>query len=248
MTPQQANELPRLNGISRDFDSPSGAGILLSFERALSDDEMRSLHDLINRRTPAPTEPAVDRDAARLKKMIAWYLSEGRRADIDPHGHACQTTEGHILHWLDGGSNLDPYVRKRVGTQTLATPALPAVPELRLCPTPDELKAHLAAVPAVPVPAPLAPILAHRRFANVTGFFDADYVEFLEGATNGGGVLNGVPHDSLHYTRSEADANVTSGVWREIGAPQPPQASQPTSTPEAVNLLVEEAKRVMGQG
>jgi len=78
----------------------------------------------------------------------------------------------------------------------------------------------LAALATPPIPAPVeAHNMPARRFVNVTGFLDADYVEFAEGSEFGGGVANGVPHESKHYTRADAEAIVRNGAWREVGLP-----------------------------
>lgn len=42
-----APELPRAWGVSRDLASPGQRSVLVSFERALTDDELRALHDLL---------------------------------------------------------------------------------------------------------------------------------------------------------------------------------------------------------
>lgn len=39
--------LPRVCGVSRDAESPGGKSILVSFDRELSDDELRRLHDIL---------------------------------------------------------------------------------------------------------------------------------------------------------------------------------------------------------
>lgn len=41
--------LPRAWGVSRDAESPGCKGVLVSFERKLSDDELRGLHDLLSK-------------------------------------------------------------------------------------------------------------------------------------------------------------------------------------------------------
>jgi hypothetical protein len=61
--------------------------------------------------------------------------------------------------------------------------------------------------------------LPARRFVNIEGFWDADYVDFAEGCENGGGVLDGVSHPK-HYTRSEAESYVAEGAWREVAVPR----------------------------
>lgn len=43
--------LPRVIGVSRDAESPSMSGVLVSFERPLSDDQLRALPDLLARRS-----------------------------------------------------------------------------------------------------------------------------------------------------------------------------------------------------
>lgn len=60
--------------------------------------------------------------------------------------------------------------------------------------------------------------LPARRFVSIKGFWDADYVEFAEGCTHGGGVLNDVQH-SKHYTRRQAESYVKEGAWREVAVP-----------------------------
>lgn len=39
--------LPRVCGVSRDAESPGGKSILVSFDRELTDDELRRLHDIL---------------------------------------------------------------------------------------------------------------------------------------------------------------------------------------------------------
>ncbi len=41
--------LPRAWGVSRDADSPGQRSVLVAFERALTDDELSALHDLLRR-------------------------------------------------------------------------------------------------------------------------------------------------------------------------------------------------------
>lgn len=57
--------------------------------------------------------------------------------------------------------------------------------------------------------------LPAARYYNKTGFFDADYIEFHEGDEYGGGVKDGIPHESRHYTRGMASVFIADGTWRE---------------------------------
>lgn len=41
------SDLPRAWGVSRDLASPGQRSVLVSFERALTDDELRALHDML---------------------------------------------------------------------------------------------------------------------------------------------------------------------------------------------------------
>jgi hypothetical protein len=82
-----------------------------------------------------------------------------------------------------------------------------------------------SALRAEPAGQHCASILPARRFINVAGFWDADYVEFAEGCEKGGGVLNGDPHPK-HYTRSEAESYVAEGAWREVAVPQNVEQSE----------------------
>lgn len=141
-----------------------------------------------NRRAPAPTEPAVDRDADQLD-----------------------------TYWLTADGVADRFVRVSDVQAWLATPASPAVPaqfsdwfereypnrddrqcRFRMTSVRELMEAAFSAGKVVPAPAPLAPRRSMSMFATLEDYRAA-------------------------------------------------QASQPTSTPEAVNLLVEEAKRVIGQ-
>lgn len=61
--------------------------------------------------------------------------------------------------------------------------------------------------------------LPARRFVSVEGFFDADYVEFAKGEPMGGGVVNGIPYASRHYSRKDAESFVRDGDWREVSIP-----------------------------
>lgn len=45
--------------------------------------------------------PVAKQDAQRLEIFIDWYLREGKRAEIHPHGHMERMTREHILAWLD---------------------------------------------------------------------------------------------------------------------------------------------------
>lgn len=61
--------------------------------------------------------------------------------------------------------------------------------------------------------------LAAKRYVNVDGFDDADYVEFKQGAEKGRGYKDGKPCGPLHYTRREVESFVRYGRWREVPIP-----------------------------
>lgn len=80
--------------------------------------------------------------------------------------------------------------------------------------------------------------LPARRFVHVTGFLDADYIDFKAGALFGGGVLKGVEHKSKHYTRETAEEFVAEGNWREVSvSASAADAPSEPSEPQAVQQL-----------
>lgn len=62
-------KLPRALGVSRDFESPSHKSVLIDFEREITDDELRALHDMLA--TPPTPFEGDRRDTQRLD-----YLQE----------------------------------------------------------------------------------------------------------------------------------------------------------------------------
>jgi hypothetical protein len=56
--------MPRVLGVSRDAESPSGKGLLVAFERALTDDELRHFHDSLT--APATESAAAPADLSKL--------------------------------------------------------------------------------------------------------------------------------------------------------------------------------------
>lgn len=201
--------------------------------------------DSWNRRAPAPTEPAVD-----FKKSYVV-----RFEDIGG-----SNTEG-----LDSS---DLYVKCKACKAVLATPASPAVPVADCGPNPvtwqpadvarlDAALHKMFGTPAVPAPAPLAPIPdvlfdgmavyeeitragGHMRTSaeNVSEVLDA-VVRLLRASQPTSDPKGGIDVDDLIRDL---------GIETEVARIRADEFSQATSTPEAVNLLVEEAKRVMGQG
>lgn len=71
--------LPRAVGVSRDAQSPGGRGVEVFFERELSDDELRSLHDILAGRSAPPTDEQIDVICApgRAKR----WTGDGRQYD-----------------------------------------------------------------------------------------------------------------------------------------------------------------------
>lgn len=78
----------------------------------------------------------------------------------------------------------------------------------------------LASHPAAPTDLPAI------RYYHTTRFFDADYVEFAEGAKMGAGVKDGVAYSDKHYTRAEAESFVAQGSWRKGITPAAPPVQQ----------------------
>lgn len=80
--PTDAKPLPKVSGVSRDAESPGQKSVLVAFDRRLTDDELRALHD---RLVSAPTNAGVRDDAARYHWLrdksepgiCAFYLSVG---------------------------------------------------------------------------------------------------------------------------------------------------------------------------
>jgi hypothetical protein len=66
------DKLPRAHGVSRDAESPGGKGILIFFERPLSDDELRTLQDILAHRA----EPSVTEADERTLYEV-WARTEG---------------------------------------------------------------------------------------------------------------------------------------------------------------------------
>lgn len=63
--------------------------------------------------------------------------------------------------------------------------------------------------------------LPAKRYINIEGFDDADYVQFDPGEQCGYGVKDGGPR-AMGYSRSTAEGFVQQGLWREV--PVPPAA------------------------
>lgn len=82
--------LPRALGVSRDDESPGGKGVLVAFDRALTDDELRALHDLLAHGPAAADAQAIEalrriREAGNnttdwatwAQKTAAWGMQTG---------------------------------------------------------------------------------------------------------------------------------------------------------------------------
>ena len=93
-TPQPAAEkpgLPRALGVSRDAESPGGKGVLVAFERALTDDELRALHDRLSGPTAAQkasalieraSKPAAEKEAQGGRMNFDTFMAEAKRTGL----------------------------------------------------------------------------------------------------------------------------------------------------------------------
>lgn len=101
--------------------------------------------------------------------------------------------------------------------------------------------------------------LPAKRYVNVNGFDDADYVEFKQGAEKGRGYKDSLPCGPLHYTREYAEGFVRHGYWREVPIPAGvpdvrevlisagvPESHDSLSRAELLDLLVSWAKAAPG--
>lgn len=73
--------LPKVFGVSRDAESPGGKGVLVSFHRALTDDELRAFHDRLSAVPPAKAEGISDTE--RLDYLLVNFT---RCASLDMSG------------------------------------------------------------------------------------------------------------------------------------------------------------------
>jgi hypothetical protein len=60
------------------------------------------------RATPARQEGDDARDAARYRWLRDWYLRDGRRSEIDPHGHVRRTTPEIMDQGIDAARAAHP--------------------------------------------------------------------------------------------------------------------------------------------
>ena len=69
MTEAEKIKLPNAIGVSRDAESPGEKSVLISFDRALTDNELRYLHELLaGRIVIAQLEPEIARAALNIKE------------------------------------------------------------------------------------------------------------------------------------------------------------------------------------
>jgi hypothetical protein len=80
-----------------------------------------------------------------------------------------------------------------------------------------------------------------KRYENVHGFDDADYVEFVQGAEFGFGVKDGVAYP-MPYERDCAEGFVERGLWREVLVPAAAPASGPVTFTAGDETLLDQLR------
>jgi hypothetical protein len=91
------DKLPRIFGVSRDAESPGGKAVLVTFHRALSDDELRAFHEILARRAqPRVTEQDEQAAFNEARQRIAEQVYAMRLSDDESEERAL------FLLWKDG--------------------------------------------------------------------------------------------------------------------------------------------------
>jgi hypothetical protein len=104
------DKLPRAHGVSRDAESPGGKGVLIFFERPLSDDELRTLQDVLARRAESSVA-AWDERALPMYVDAIGKAGEQYHAEFN-HAHPLPATWRWSELW------------NRMARATLASPAV----------------------------------------------------------------------------------------------------------------------------